>query len=39
MVNKDVVNIMCSDNGSGLCGEDREGVDWEIGEKLMGFVM
>ena len=39
LVNKDVFNIMCSENGSGLCRKDMEVVDLEIEDKVMGFVM
>lgn len=38
LVNKHVLNIISTHNGSPLSADDIEGVHWEIAEKLIGLV-
>lgn len=39
LVNKHVLNIVSTHNGSPLSKDDIEGVNWEIAEKLIGLVL
>lgn len=39
LVNKPVLNIISTHNGSPLSVDDLEGVHWEITEKLIGLVL
>lgn len=39
LVNKHVLNLISTHNGSPLSADDIEGVHWEIAEKLIGLVL
>lgn len=39
LVNKHVLNLISTHNGSPLSADDMEGVHWEIAEKLIGLVL
>lgn len=39
LVNKHVLNLISTHNGSPLSADDVEGVHWEIPEKLIGLVL
>lgn len=39
LVNKHVLNLIATHNGSPLSADDLEGVHWEIADKLIGLVL